>query len=348
MDLENWLKQIAPADPGKLETSRAHWNQLAKPLGSLGALETAITKIAALNEKESISLEQRVLVVFCADNGVTAQGVSQSDASVTAAVATALGAGVSTVNYMARTANCRVVPVDVGVLNFPGAEGVINCRVRNGTQDITRAPAMTREECVQAITIGASVAAETEADILLLGEMGIANTTTSAAVACVLLEEPVEKLAGRGAGLSDEAFARKRACISAAIARHQPDKQDPVDVLQKVGGLDLAAMCGFCLGAAAKKKPVILDGLIADVAALCAVRICPSVCDALIAGHVSAEPAAALILKELGLQGLVSAGMRLGEGTGAVAALPLLDQALAVYHSGHTFGHLGIEAYQPQ
>ena len=341
-----WKETLEKIQAGE-ETARAQalrrWDSLAKPLG---ILEEAIVRIAALTGTAEVCLKNRALVVLCADNGVVSQGVSQSDASVTRAVTAALGNQSSTVNYMAQKVNCQVVPVDLGVLDFLGAPGVKNCRVRNGTGDISQGPAMTRAQCIQAIETGISLAQEvkeTGASILLTGEMGIGNTTTSCAVASVLLGKDPGQLAGRGSGLSEEGFRRKVRAIRQAICRNAPDPGDPISVLQTVGGLDLAGLCGLCLGGAYVRLPVLLDGLIADVAALCAVRLCPQAADAL-----SAEPGAQWVLQALGLRGMIQAEMRLGEGTGAVAALPLLDLALAVYQSGHTFAQLGIEAYTPQ
>lgn len=351
MTLEAALQQIRPADQSAFQAVRAHWDSLAKPLGSLGELERAVARIGAATGNADVHLNKRTLLVFCADNGVVAQGVSQSGPEVTAAVATALGAGTSTVNYLARGANCRVVPVDLGILDFPGAPGVENHRVRNGTGDISQGPALTRAECVRAIETGIELVgreAQQGTDVVLLGEMGIGNTTTSSALACGLLNLPATELTGRGAGLSDEGLRRKIAAIQRAFSVNAPDVNAPVDLLSKVGGLDLAGLCGACIGGALYRLPVLLDGLITAAAALCAVRLCPAVGDYLLASHVSAEPAAHLLLEALKLHPLISAGMRLGEGSGAVCALPLLDLALEVYHSGHTFGHLGIEAYTPQ
>ena len=334
-----------------MNEARNRWDSLAKPLGSLGLLEEAVIKIAALTGNAEVHLNSRALLVLCADNGVVAQGVTQTDSSVTAAVARALGMGTSTVNYMARVANCRVVPVDMGVLDFPGAPGVLDRRVRSGTADITQESAMNREECVRAIETGMELVREqreTGADILATGEMGIGNTTTSSAVASVLLGLPPVEVTGRGAGLSDAGLARKIAAIERAISVNRPDPADPVDVLSKVGGLDLAGLCGVFLGGAKYRLPILVDGFISAVAALCAVRLWPEAGWAMLASHVSAEPAGRLVLDELGLKPLITAELRLGEGSGAVAALPLLDMALAVYHSGHTFDKMGMEAYTPQ
>ncbi len=367
MTIESILSYIRPADRSAEKAARGHWDSLAKPLGSLGRLEDAVTKIAALTGDPDVLLHRRDLVVFCADNGVVRRGVSQTDHTATTAVAAALGEGTSTVNYMARAAACAVLPVDIGMREDTPA-GVLPRKVRRETADISAGPAMTRAECETAILAGVRIAGGfagaiydeglglkefpdgevVPSDILLLGEMGIGNTTTTAAVTCALLSRPPEEIAGYGAGLSEEGLKRKIAVIREALAINQPDSNDPIDILQKVGGLDLAALCGVCLGAALYRIPVILDGAITNAAALCAVRMCPAVRDALIASHISREPAADLLLDALGLSPCIQADLHLGEGSGAVMMLSLLDQALAVYSSGHTFGHLGIPAYTPQ
>ena len=345
------IKRVPRPDEEARRLAQRRWDGIAKPLGSLGQLETAVARIAALRGSPDVRPENRRLLVFCADNGVTAQGVSQCGSEVTVRVALALAEGHSTVNAMAGPAKCGVVPVDVGMLNFPGHDGVIDARIRNGTGDISIGPAMTRDECVRALETGAELAksaAHEGVDLLLLGEMGIGNTTTAGAVSAVLLGLPPAAVAGRGAGLSDEGLARKRAVIERALAVNAPDPGDPIDVLQKVGGLDLAAMCGAFLGAAAERLPAVIDGCICAAAALCAARLCPEAKEGMLAGHVSAEPAGGMLLKALGLKAPIAAELRLGEGSGAVAFLGLLDMALAVYNSGQTFDRLGIEAYTPQ
>ena len=350
-ELKELLGAIAPPDREAASAAGRHWDALAKPLGSLGLLEEAVIKMAALTGREEVSLKNRALVVFCADNGVVARGVTQTDSSVTAAVARSLARGTSTVCHMAGPARCRVIPVDVGMVDFPGFPGVLDRRVQNGTGDITQGPAMEREACIRAILAGEALAREQKeqgTDILAGGEMGIGNTTTSSAVAAVLLGLEPEEVTGRGAGLSSAGLARKVEAVRRAVAVNAPDPGDPVDVLSKVGGLDLAALCGFYLGCARYRIPVVLDGFISAAAALCAVGLCPPARGAMIAGHVSAEPGGKLALEALGLAPLITANMRLGEGSGAVAALPLLDLALGVYSGGQTFGELGIEAYAPQ
>lgn len=215
---------------------------------------------------------------------------------------------------------------------------------------MTKGPAMTREETVKALEVGIQLMQDLKQQgyrIVATGEMGIGNTTTSSAVASVLLALPPEEVTGRGAGLSSEGLARKRLAVRRAIACNAPDPSDAFDVLQKVGGLDLAGMAGAFLGGAAMQMPVVIDGFISAVAALLAARMCPAAVDYMLASHVSGEPAARLLLQELGLKPFLTANMTLGEGTGAVAALPLLDMACAVYGTMRTFEQISIEPYQP-
>ena len=351
MELETLLKNIGPEDVTAREAAHRHWNDCAKPLGGLGLLETALEDIAALTGSADVDLRERAVLVLCADNGVVAQGVTQSPSSVTAVVAENLALGRTSVCRMAAVADCRVVPVDMGVLDFPETAGVLSRRIGNGTADMTLGPAMTRTQAEQAVLTGMDLVREQQARgvrLLATGEMGIGNTTTSSAVASVLLGRPAEEMTGRGAGLSDECLARKIAAIRKALEVNRPDPADVLDVLSKVGGFDIAGLCGVFLGGALYGVPVLIDGFISAVAALCALRLCPLAGKAMLASHVSAEPAGALVLEALGKGPLITAGMHLGEGTGAVAAIPLLDMACAVYYGCYTFDDGGIEAYRPQ
>ena len=251
---------------------------------------------------------------------------------------------------MAKVARCRVVPVDMGILDFSGLPGLLDRRMGNGTQDISVGPAMTRRQAEQAVLTGIELVREQQEQgcrLLATGEMGIGNTTTSSAVACMLLGRQVQELTGRGAGLSDQGLRRKIEVIRRAIAVNRPDPEDPLDVLSKLGGFDIAGLCGIFLGGALYGIPVLIDGVISSAAALCAERLCPNSAKAMVASHVSQEPASRLLLEALGKRPLITAGMHLGEGTGAVAAIPLLDMALAVYQGSSTFDETGIEAYQP-
>lgn len=351
MNLQELIKEITPEDASARARAHDHWSACAKPLGGLGLLETVLEDIAALTGSEEISLAPRAVAVLCADNGVVAQGVTQTDSSVTAAVARNLAGHRTSVCRMANVAHCDVIPADFGILGFAPVPGILDRRIGNGTADITKEPAMTRGQAERAILAGAQLVfdcADRGYRLLATGEMGIGNTTTSSAVASVLLGRAPAEMTGRGAGLSDAGLRRKIRAIERAVELHAPDVKNPVDVLSKVGGFDIAGLCGMFLGGAARRVPVLADGFISTVAALCAVRICPDAAKAVIASHVSAEPAGQLLLDALGKKPLITAGMHLGEGTGAVAAMPLLDMALAVYEECYTFEEGGIEAYTPQ
>ncbi len=351
MGLTELLDTITPPDEAARQAARERWNSRAKPLGSLGLLETAIEDIAALTGDADVSLDEKTLLVLCADNGVVRRGVSQTGSEVTAAVARQLALGRTSVCRMAALARCRVVPVDMGILDFTPCAGVLDRRVGNGTADFTEGPAMTREQAERAILTGVALAREASehgARLLAAGEMGIGNTTTASAVASVLLERSAQDVTGRGAGLSDEALARKLRAIRLGVSTNRPRAWDAVDVLAKVGGFDLAGMCGVFLGGAIYRVPVLIDGFPSAAAALCALRICPAAGKAMLASHVSAEPAGAAVLRALRKKPLITAELRLGEGSGAVAAMPLLDMALAVYRDAYTFTEGGIAPYTPQ
>ncbi len=348
MELCKLIGAITPPDESARAASQMRWDACAKPLGSLGLLETAICEIAALTGSADVELSPRAVLVLCADNGVTARGVTQTGSEVTAAVARQLALGRTAVCRMAARADCRVVPVDLGIKDFPGCACVLDRRVGNGTADFTEGPAMTREEAEAAILEGvALVRAEAERGTRLLaaGEMGIGNTTTASALSSVLLGVEPERVTGRGAGLSDEGLRRKLGAIRRGIEVNRPDADDALDVLAKLGGFDLAGLCGVFLGGALCRIPVLIDGFPSAAAALCAARLCPAAKKAMLASHVSAEPAGALLLRALEKQPLITAGLRLGEGSGAVAAMPLLDMALAVYRACYTFAEGGIEPY---
>ncbi len=349
-ELNQLLSTITPPDEAARAAAHAHWASLAKPLGGLGALETLLEEAAALTGTAQLDFSRRAVLVLCADNGVVAQGVSQTDQSVTRAVAENLAARRTSVCQMAKTARCEVVPVDMGMAG-DSVPGVVNCRIAAGTQDFTQGPAMTRAEAIGAIAAGIALVRAQKAQgvqLLATGEMGIGNTTTSSAVAAVLLGQPIETMTGRGAGLSDEGLARKIDAIHRGIAVNTPDAADPLDVLAKLGGFDLAGLCGVFLGGALEGIPVLMDGFISGVAALCAVRLCPAAAKAVFASHCSSEPAARLVLEALGKAPLLTAGLHLGEGTGAVASIPLWDMALAVYDHCYSFAEGGITPYTPQ
>lgn len=350
MTVKELISNIASVDAAAIERAQVKWNRVAKPLGSLGKLEALLIQIAGITGSEQIDLSKKAVVSFCADNGVVEEGVTQCGQEVTTSVAVSMARGTSSVCRMASVVGAQVYPVDIGMKYPAEIPNLRNCSVGRGTMNFTKGPAMSREAAERAILIGAQFAFEMNTQgyrLLAAGEMGIGNTTTSSAIVSVLLNLPVEQVTGRGAGLSTEGLTRKVNAIKRGIAVNSPDPNDPLDVLAKLGGFDLAGMVGFYLGCAAANIPVILDGFISHAAALVAVRMCPNLSGYLLPSHVSDEPASSVVLDALGLRPCITANMRLGEGTGAVALMPLLDMALAVYQAP-TFDELEIEAYTPQ
>lgn len=413
MNIEETVKQICGLDKGAMQRAKEHWDAIAKPLNSLGLLEEAFIRIAGITGTERIVLDKKAVAVFCADNGIVEEGVTQTGQEVTAAVTDTMGRGQSCVCIMAEQAGADVFPVDIGVKRagadaaLTNADGrctgggavsetareiqkrteniasakegmngktngttegrtngttegktngtngintVLNCRLMNGTRNFTKAPAMDRETAVRAVETGIEMVRCLKQQgyrIIATGEMGIGNTTTSSAVIAVLLGIDPEEVTGRGAGLSTEGLARKREVIRRGIELWKPDRRDAVDVLSKVGGLDLAGLTGVFLGGALYRMPIVVDGLISSAAALAAKTICPAAAEYMLASHCSAEPAGELVLGALGLTPLLYGRLCLGEGTGAVTLFPLLDMAAAVYHQMSTFSQMDIEAYSP-
>ena len=351
MTLEGLLCEIPAVDRAAMEQAVGRWDAIAKPLRSLGLLEDVVVRMAGIQRTSRVRIGKKAVVVMCADNGVVAEGVTQTGQEITAIVAENMTTGNTCVCRMSAAAGADVIPVDMGCCR-PLNENVLDRRVRpGGTANMTKGPAMSREECVQAILTGVELAKELKDKgygLIATGEMGIGNTTTSSALVSVLLGQPPAAVTGRGAGLSSKGLERKIAAIEKAIAVNRPDACDPVDVLHKVGGLDIAGLVGVFLGCARYGVPVLVDGFISAAAALTAVRLCPKVSDYLIASHVSKEPAGQLVLDALGLKPFLRAELCLGEGSGAVAVMPLIEMGLAVYSGMTTFEETSIEAYTPQ
>ena len=350
MELTDLLAGIAPADTDAFARARARWDAVAKPLGALGLLEDAVCRLAAVQRTETPAIDRRALAVFCADNGIVAAGVTQTDSSVTATVARSICAGTSPVCAMARVARCDVFPVDMGMRTAVAHAAMTDRHVARGTRNFLHEDAMTRAQAERAVRAGAEFAqglAGRGYAVIATGEMGIGNTTTASALASVLLARPPAEVTGAGAGLDAAGVARKIRVIEQGIAARRPNAQDALDVLARLGGFDIAGMAGCMLGAAARRRAVIVDGIISQAAALVAVRLCPAVRGYLLASHVGSEPASRLALDALGLRAPVRAGMRLGEGSGCMTLLPLLDMALAVYGGAATFADLRLPAYRP-
>ncbi|MGI5958933.1 MAG: nicotinate-nucleotide--dimethylbenzimidazole phosphoribosyltransferase [Massiliimalia sp.] len=350
MELETLLQKIAPLNQKTMEQAKKRWDSLAKPLHSLGLLEDALVKIAGMTDSVQAQVSRRAVVVMCADNGVVEEGVTQCGSEVTAIVAENLTRNATSVTRMAEAAHTDVIPVDAGMITDLDLPGIRRCKTSYGTKNFLKAPAMTREEAVQVIQAGIDLVGELKAQgyhILATGEMGIGNTTTSSAMAAVLLDRPVEEVTGRGAGLSSKGLERKIEVIRQGIALHHPDPNDPLDVLQKVGGFDIAGMTGLFLGGAVHRIPVVIDGFISGISALTALRLCPQARDFMLPSHVSKEPAGKMLLDALEMKPFLTCEMCLGEGTGAVALFSVLDLAHAVYTGMSTFADTEIEEYKP-
>lgn len=343
MELEQLLATISAPDAAAMALARQRQAQLAKPPGSLGRLEELSIQLAGITGKLHNRIQRKHLLVFAADNGVVAEGVSSAPKSVTLSQTINLTRGKTGAATLCRHFGCGITVCDVGVDADIREAAVLNRKIAYGTQNIAKGPAMTRQQALQAISIGTTLAADTDADVLGIGEMGIGNTTTSAAVLAVLLEKEVEAVTGRGGGITDDSFRRKKEVIRSAIAINQPNREDVVDVLAKVGGFDIAAMCGAFLGAAATRRPVVIDGFISAVAALCACRLCPAAVGYFVPSHASYEIGYQLAMEEMGLQPLFLLGMRLGEGSGCPLAFPILDAACAILNGMATFEEAGID-----
>lgn len=349
MTLKEAIAAIKPADKAAYDAAKKRWDSIAKPLGSLGLMEEAVCRMAAMKSSSKVDIDKRAVVVMCADNGVVAEGVTQTGQEVTAIVTENMSSGDTSVCCMARAARADVVPVDVGVCRPVVGDKIRQCCIRRGTDNMTLGPAMSRDEAVAAIEVGINIVRELAAEgysLLATGEMGIGNTTTSSAITSVLLEKDPAEVTGKGAGLSSEGLKKKINAIERAIAVNKPDKNDPIDVLAKVGGFDIAGLAGVFIGGAVCGIPVLADGFISCVSAIVAEHICPAVADYVLASHASREPAGVLVTEAMGARPFLYADMCLGEGTGAVAVMPLLDMALAVYNGMSTFEDINIDAYE--
>lgn len=342
MELDALVRAVAPLDRGTMTAAEVYQARLAKPPGSLGRLEEISIQLAGITGRVHNALNKKQLLVFAADNGVVAEGVSSAPQSVTKQQTINLMRGKTGAAVLAKHFGCGLTVCDVGVNADIYESAVLNRKIAYGTQNICTGPAMTREQTLQAILTGAEIARTVDADVIGVGEMGIGNTTTSSAVLAVLLGADVEAVTGRGGGITEESFRKKKAVIRTAIEVNRPDRDDVAGVLSKVGGFDLAAMCGAFLGAAAARRPAVIDGLISAAAALCAVRLCPNVRGYLVPSHASFEIGYRLAMEAMDLRPLFDLGMRLGEGSGCPLAFQVLDAACAVINDMATFDEAGI------
>ena len=343
MDYKEIISSVWPLDEAAMTDARKRQAQLAKPPGSLGRLEELSVQLAGITGQVHNKIEKKHLLVFAADNGVIEEGVSSAPQSVTLMQTVNLTRHKTGASTLCKHFGCDITVCDVGVNADIKEPRVLNRKIAYGTQNIAKGPAMSREQAMQAILTGMELAGATDADVIGIGEMGIGNTTTSSAVLSVLLGVDVDTVTGRGGGITDQSFLKKKQVIRTAIDVNKPDKSDVIDVLAKVGGFDIAAMCGAFIGCAAARRPVVIDGFISAVAALCACKLCPDSVHYFIPSHASYEIGYKLAMDAMGLQPLFLLGMRLGEGSGCPLAFEILDAACAIINDMATFDQAGID-----
>lgn len=346
--LQEMLQHIIPIDKRMCQASREKWDEIGKPLRSLGKLEEMVIQLAGITRNLAPKAEKKAVLIFCADNGIVEEGVTQTGSEVTAIVSENFTKGIATINSFAKVAGADTFPIDIGInRNMTQVGGMVHKKVALGTKNMAKGPAMTREQCEQAILVGIEMVGKLKEqgyNLFVTGEMGIGNTSTSSAMLSVLEQVPVEKVTGKGAGLSSEGIRHKIKVLEQAIMVNQPNREDIIDVMSKIGGFDICGITGAFLGGAIYHVPILIDGFISAIAANCAIRLAPDCKDYIFASHCSAEPAGKLALEAIGKEAYIHAGMCLGEGTGGLVGAKLFDFALAAYHevadfSQADFGH---------
>ncbi len=341
--LRETLQEIKALDENAMREAQARQEGLLKPPGSLGKLEDISVRLAGIYGESRPQIREKAIVMMAADNGVYAEGFNGYAQEFTGAIAEMTGPGLVGISVLARHAGSRLAVVDVGIKDEVAGEHIIPRKIRKGTANIAKGPAMSREEAEKALEVGIEIAAgliKEGIGVLGMGEVGICNTTTAAAVASALTGENPENITGIGTGGDEKALALKIGAIKSALAVNNPDPQDPIDVLAKVGGLDIAGMAGCCLAAARYKVPIVVDGFIAGAAALAAVRMNPLVREYMLSSHVSAEKGGRFILDCLRMEPMLCMNMRLGEGTGAALAFNLIDAACRIINEMGSFDDL--------
>lgn len=341
------LEAISSPEEGAKEEAKKRLDHLAKPIGSLGKLEEIVIKMAGITGKPHNKIEKRNIVVMCADNGVVAEGVSACPQEFTMILTENMTKGFTGVSVLSQMTNTDLTIVDIGLNGDMNNSKVLNKKINYGTKNFTKGPSMTYDEAIKAIEVGIEIGDglyNEGYDILGTGELGIGNTTTSAAVLSVFSEFGPEITSGKGAGLTEEQYNFKKNAINKALEVNKPNKEDPVDVISKVGGFDIAGMCGLFLSAAKNKKPIVIDGFISSAAALCAVRLNPLVKEYIFPSHLSKEPGARYMMEELGLEPMLNLEMRLGEGSGCPLAFQIIDAALCIMDNMATFEEASINS----
>lgn len=345
--LKETISKITKPDEKAREEARKKWDGLLKPIGSLGVLEEITMKISAMTGKVINHFDKKAIVVMCSDNGAVEEGISAAPQIFTKILAESMPKGLTGVATLGKFTNTDIITVNLGIKGHIDNPEVIDKKIADGTKNFTKGPAMTYEEAIKAIETGIEVADQLYAkgyDILGTGEVGIGNTSTAAAVVSGLLGLEVDTICGKGAGLTEEQFIHKKEMIKKAISINKPNKDDPLDVISKVGGFDIAGMSGLCLSAAKNKKPIVIDGFISSAAALCASYLNPYVKEYIIPSHLSDEPGARYVLDVLGLKPLLTLEMRLGEGSGCPLAFQILEAAEYVLENMGTFDDVSMSS----
>ena len=345
MLLEKTIKEIGALDSGAMEKAQRRLDSLIKPPGSLGILEEMAVRLAGITGKPRPQIKDKVVIIMAGDHGVVAEGVSVAPQEITAQMLPAFLTGVAGIGVLAKHAGARVVVVDVGVATPVDFPGVLQRKVKAGTANIAAGPAMSREETVKALEVGIEIArAEIDrgADLLAIGDMGIGNTTPSSAILAAFGGYTAEEVAGRGTLVNDEVMKLKIGAITRALEINHPDPQDGLDVLAKVGGLEIAGLAGVILGAAARRVPVLIDGFITTAAALVAYKLQPKAREYMIASHLSGEQGHRLMLEQLNLSPVIHLKMRLGEGTGAALTMHLVEASTRIMWEMASFDEAGV------
>lgn len=345
--IQHTVDTIPPLDPGAMEAASARQAQLTKPAGALGRLESLSIQLAGITGRLDPHFAHKRVIVCAGDHGVTAEDVSAYPAEVTPQMVLNFLNGGAAINVLARRAGAAVTVVDLGVAaELPSHPDLVAAKVAFGTQNMAQGPAMSREQAVQVIATGINLVndlvAQGRLDLVVLGEMGIGNTTPAAAITAAITGKPPAEVTGRGTGVDDAQLARKITVIERALALNRPDPTDGLDVLTKVGGFEIGGLAGVCLGGAARRIPVLVDGFIATSAALVAVTLAPAVKPYLIAAHRSQERGHRIALHHLGVAPLLDLDLRLGEGTGGALAISLVEAAVAILNEMATFDSAGV------
>lgn len=345
-ELKKLLSNIADLDRGAMSECKDYIDHLSKPIGSLGVLEDIVIKLSGIKGEKVKAINKKNIVIMCADNGIQESGVSSCPREVTAAVTENFVKGTTGVCVLSKYYNSNTTIVDIGVDKDFNSPKIINRKIRYGTSNMSKGAAMTREEAIRAIKTGIEIVKDLKVqgyDLIGTGEMGVGNTATSAAIISVFSGIDSDLIVGKGSGLTEDGLSHKKAMVKKSIEVNRPNKDDAIDVLSKVGGFDIAGLCGVFLGGAIYRIPVVIDGLISSAAAICAKELNSKASDYMFASHLSAEPGAQYAMKALGLEPMFNLGMRLGEGSGCPIAFGIMESAVFTMNKMDSFNEAGID-----